>query len=492
MRDKLTRTVALTLMLGFMVSLFSGCFLKKKLVDDHVTDGPGMVNYNGLLLNALIGDWADEDQNYRLMIGNNSTISIYYGDTPLLENAALNLYATSEDTNEYNELSINPNTWTDEADKGAQITNAYHEDGTITLELAFDDGTEADIAFHWFYREPEMLDGPGMVYEGAPLDEAITGCWYSKDGRFVLDFNGKRADFLVDGKMLSSKEPGYYFVDHDFSAGDDLNERCELIPFSGPEIKDENYETILLIDEMWYQAEQITMNITWPDGKAEEVIFRKQDDSMPAGEWETEQTPQPSLEADSEPSEAKSAQQSQEQQDEIAQITMEMQKGDEGMSATFDRLPTTAEEFSALAEGKLTNPENTCALFLCALNIYIQDKDAGIEAVNLLRGPRPLNNYDIQFLRDRLRDKTYLPLAYFDGAMPENSYAPSEPYTLRLYADSRPQDCEAGYMRLFLKTAGADSPRPIKLRQKGEEWFLWEYSSILSGIRIPASADPWA
>ena len=24
------------------------------------------------------------------------------------------------------------------------------------------------------------------------------------------------------------------------------------------------------------------------------------------------------------------------------------------------------------------------------------------------------------------------------------------------------------------------------------EWFLWEYSSPLSGIRIPASQDPWA
>ena len=126
---------------------------------------------------------------------------------------------------------------------------------------------------------------PGMVYEGGPLDEALTGCWYGADGRFVLDFEGKCADFLVDGKMLSSKEPGYYFVDHSFSAGDDLNERCELSPFGGPEIKDETYETILTIDEMWYQAEHIYMNITWPDGKPESIIFSKQNDSMPTGEW---------------------------------------------------------------------------------------------------------------------------------------------------------------------------------------------------------------
>ena len=490
MKSNFARMVTFVVMLGLLASLFSGCFLKKKLVDDQITDGPGMVNYNGLLLNALIGDWADEDQNYRLMIGNNSTISIYYGSTPLLENAALNLYATSEDTNEYNELSINPNTWTDELGKEAQITNAYHEDGTITLELAFDDGTEADIAFHWFYREPELLDGPGMVYEGGPLDEALTGYWCSADGRFVLEFEGKCADFLVDGKMLSSKEPGYYFVDHSFSAGDDLNERCELSPFGGPEIKDETYETILTIDEMWYQAEHIYMNITWPDGKPESIIFSKQNDSMPTGEWEADQTPESPAKATPEPTPVAGVEP--EQQDGIVQITMETQEGDEYMSVTLDKLPESAAEISALAAGALGNAEHTCALFLGALNLYTNDRDAGIEAVNLLRGPRPLSNYDIQFLRDRLRDKAYLPLAYFDGATPENNYTPSEPYTLRLYADPRPQDCEAGYLRLYLKTAGADSPRPIKLRQKGDEWFLWEYSSILSGIRIPVSEDPWA
>ena len=47
-------------------------------------------------------------------------------------------------------------------------------------------------------------------------------------------------------------------------------------------------------------------------------------------------------------------------------------------------------------------------------------------------------------------------------------------------------------MRLYLKTAGADSPRGIKLRQKGDNWYLWEYSSVLVGIRTPANEDPWA
>ena len=162
------------------------------------------------------------------------------------------------------------------------------------------------------------------------------------------------------------------------------------------------------------------------------------------------------------------------------------------MLVTIQKLPTTAAEFASMPQMDLTKPENTCAMLLVALQLYTKDKNAGVEAVNLLRGPRPLSPYDIQFLRDRLCDKLYLPLAYFDGATPQNNYTPSQPLTLQILSDPRPQDMEEGYLRVFLKTAGADSPRPVKLRRKGENWYLWEYSSILSGIRIPVKDDPWA
>ena len=95
---------------------------------------------------------------------------------------------------------------------------------------------------------------------------------------------------------------------------------------------------------------------------------------------------------------------------------------------------------------------------------------------------------------DTKKAKKKADVAYFEGAAPENGYQPRMPYTLNVLSDPRPQDIEPGYMRVFLKTAGADSPRPMKLRQKAStgQWFLWEYSSILSGIRIPAAQDPWA
>ena len=161
------------------------------------------------------------------------------------------------------------------------------------------------------------------------------------------------------------------------------------------------------------------------------------------------------------------------------------------MQVTLNALPASLAEFRNLS---LNTPDEVVAGFLCALNLYVKNPNEGVEAMNLLRGPRPMTPYDSQFLRDRLRSKEYLPLAYFEGATPENGYQPRMPYTLNVLSDPRPQDIEPGYMRVFLKTAGADSPRPMKLRQKAStgQWFLWEYSSILSGIRIPAAQDPWA
>lgn len=162
------------------------------------------------------------------------------------------------------------------------------------------------------------------------------------------------------------------------------------------------------------------------------------------------------------------------------------------MQVTLQKLPDTLTQFDALLQNGLIRPETTCALFLAALRLYTLEVNAGLAALNRLRGPQPMTGYDAQFIRDRLRGKTYLPMAYFEGATPQNSYTPRVPYVLNVLDDWRPQDIQPGYLRIFLKTAGADSPRPMQLRKKGENWFLWEYSSILLGIRIPAAEDSWA
>ena len=106
------------------------------------------------------------------------------------------------------------------------------------------------------------------------------------------------------------------------------------------------------------------------------------------------------------------------------------------MQVVIQKIPENLQEFETLA-AKGRQPEHICALFLCALALFDRDKDAGTAAMNPLRGPKPMTPYDGQFLRDRLRGKAYLPLAYFEGATPENGYQPQAPYTLNVPAAAR-------------------------------------------------------
>jgi hypothetical protein len=45
-----------------------------------------------------------------------------------------------------------------------------------------------------------------------------------------------------------------------------------------------------------------------------------------------------------------------------------------------------------------------------------------------------------------------------------------------------------------VKSSGADTPRQIVLRNKPSsgQWFVWNYSGILSDIRTPVKDNPWA
>ena len=112
--------------------------------------------------------------------------------------------------------------------------------------------------------------------------------------------------------------------------------------------------------------------------------------------------------------------------------------------------------------------------------------------IDFLRGPRPMNGSDKSFIRDRFRDKDYVPRSYFAGATPGNDYQPQSPYTVEVRENQYTYSVE-GIAKLFIPSGGADDPRPIQVRKaKDGKWYLWEYSSILLGIRQPESSNPWA
>lgn len=157
----------------------------------------------------------------------------------------------------------------------------------------------------------------------------------------------------------------------------------------------------------------------------------------------------------------------------------------------FEALPATAEQLQALPEAALDTPYKAAALTICALCAYADDRENGTAMLNVLKGPQPLTTQEKSFLNDRFMDgKRYIPFSYFQGAVPENDYTPTQPYTVQVTANPHSFEQE-GYALLWVKSGGADSPREIKLRRKGSQWFLWE-QLLLGGIRTPKSQDVWA
>lgn len=155
------------------------------------------------------------------------------------------------------------------------------------------------------------------------------------------------------------------------------------------------------------------------------------------------------------------------------------------MKIEIAEIPGTIQEFRSMTEEGFKDPARVCAWLIPALALYVQNPDEGIEALDLLRGEQKMNGYDRQFLKDRFRGKPYPANAYFAGAHPENQYEPAVPYAVELTEDTHP--AKAGYRKFFIHTAGADSPRPVTLKQYGNDWALHEYFSILSGMRMPVN-----
>lgn len=170
------------------------------------------------------------------------------------------------------------------------------------------------------------------------------------------------------------------------------------------------------------------------------------------------------------------------------------QSGSQTYTVVLPQLPINLQQVQTMEEGQLKKPEHTAALTVAALCLYPVDREAALEILAFLQGPRGLSAYDKQFLQDRFRDKDYVPRSYLNGALPQNNYEPTEPYTVTVFENPYSRDQLAdGYLTLHIRSGGADSPRQIKLRNKPStgQWFLWE-QFLLSDIRKPVAADPWA
>ncbi len=163
---------------------------------------------------------------------------------------------------------------------------------------------------------------------------------------------------------------------------------------------------------------------------------------------------------------------------------------------TYDAIPTSVDELKALKEADMKDEFGVAALTVLALNAYAVNREVGLAMIDFLNGPSDVAPSDKQFMKDRLSDgRDYLPRSYFKGSTPANNYTPTTPYTIDVEQTAHSKDTyEEGYIRLALRSGGADSERFVVLRKKAStgEWFLWDLQALLSSIRVPQEQNPWA
>ncbi len=162
---------------------------------------------------------------------------------------------------------------------------------------------------------------------------------------------------------------------------------------------------------------------------------------------------------------------------------------------TINSLPSTIEEFVALRDKIATTPEGGATIFLLALKIYVQNEKLGeqcfvvaadrqaLQTGNVYKGYK-LSNSSLSLIKSQLSKNPKIPDSYIQGASPENNYAVNLPYVYT-FSENKYSGNEAdGRIKLFVKSYGADSDRPITVvRNKRGIWKANNWSSVIVGIK---------
>ena len=166
------------------------------------------------------------------------------------------------------------------------------------------------------------------------------------------------------------------------------------------------------------------------------------------------------------------------------------------MIITYDELINSKEKLLTIDR---TNPFNVVGAFVNTMCVYDpNNEELFFDMLQVLMGDmQPISNMMKQQIKDRMtqNDKyPYLGKSYFIGATPKNDYTPNQP--LQVEVKTNPYtDEEEGFKRLFVKSGGADSDRPITVRlAKDGNYYVWsdQFMGLLSDIKGLESANPWA
>ena len=151
-------------------------------------------------------------------------------------------------------------------------------------------------------------------------------------------------------------------------------------------------------------------------------------------------------------------------------------------------LPRDYQEFKARYQKEGRTPEGAVKLYFEAVFCYINEatRAEGSKMVRYaLHYDRPIEqSRNLATFAERLRDpeRQHIFRSFAAGTSPENDYRMS-PDNFNLVVTRKTQ--EQGYLRLFLRSSGADSPRPVWVKEFDGLWYTINNASTYVGVRPP-------
>ncbi len=163
----------------------------------------------------------------------------------------------------------------------------------------------------------------------------------------------------------------------------------------------------------------------------------------------------------------------------------------------IEKLPTSVEEFIEIRNNLANTPQGGAAVFIIALKLQSENPSLGEQCTVIATDRSKLapgniykdfqvNNFDMRRIKEQLKRYPYIANSYFVGATPENGYSFKTPTEIICSSNPHSGNENEGYFKIFVKSSGADSPRPISLEKNNRGiWKAKEWSSIIMGIIPP-------
>ncbi len=182
----------------------------------------------------------------------------------------------------------------------------------------------------------------------------------------------------------------------------------------------------------------------------------------------------------------------------ISMVPVSLMGEGPGSISIQSEIPSTIDQFIELRDRLAVTPEGGAAVFVVAMNMYVRDNDLGMKAFTLAldrsqlmkstlgyRGWAPAFKY-ANLIKSELRRKPYIAPSYIQGTSYLSGYALPDVSKWEIaFTVNRFSTISDTERKLFVKSTGADSPRPVYLRKNNRGIWKVYNDSLILGVRRP-------